>query len=345
MASLVTGARSMDQAPPAAMVLACPYVRQPIWTRPPKRVLELNPSEYAGGVGLWGAVFPVLDTTDRTPETGIHVHARKLGDNAKSIDATYDAVRISCARDLLDTYPAAVTADAAVAYYISRFLGRDIQSLYCPNCGELHLDKEYFAVKPHQRHLCHSCGRYFRADGQGVSNPIALLRERFGVGVASNPERPNRPLILDQNDCPGGIQIWTSNPALLWTLDRPEDEGIHVHALSASGRYVLDETFSAVSIDGTNLDELQLRYCMAQMALPYLANKLDCLWRPNCGHAHLDQGDLAFFPHVRHICENCSHHFSSSSRRRLVVSNPFIETRKALIARSADSRAAARRHL
>jgi hypothetical protein len=116
-----------------------------------------------------------LDTSGLPPELGIHVHARKGDDDSKEIDATYDVVVIQCRRDLLDDVTASITAEAAVAYYISRFLKRDLRHLFCTYCGELHLDKEFFAAKPHRRHLCHGCGRYFTDDRKGVSNPIELL--------------------------------------------------------------------------------------------------------------------------------------------------------------------------
>src|SRR5436853_5268912 len=56
-----------------------------------QKILELNPDDYPGGVGLWGSVGPVFDTSGLAPEVGIHVHARN-GDEegSKEIDATSD---------------------------------------------------------------------------------------------------------------------------------------------------------------------------------------------------------------------------------------------------------------
>jgi transposase-like protein len=296
----------------------------------PQNVLELDPAEYAGGVALWGAVGPVFDTSNLPLEVGIHVHAR-TGVGDKEIDATYDAVAVHCRRDLVTNMRAVITAEASVAYYISRFLKREMRHLFCTYCGELHLDKEFFAVKPHRRHLCHGCGRYFRDDRKGVSNPIELLHANHALPHTSrNPVRPNRPLDIRQADYPGGMQVWASNPALLWTAERPEEEGIHVHAFSAHGKYALDETYSSVVIDGISLDELHVQHMMAQLALPYLSNKLVSLKCPKCGAAHFDQGDRAFFPHAEHECETCGARFPTPGRRRLVVSNPFVETREQL---------------
>ena len=41
------------------------------------KVLDLNLDQYPGGVGLWGAVPPVYDTTRLPLDFGIHVHARR----------------------------------------------------------------------------------------------------------------------------------------------------------------------------------------------------------------------------------------------------------------------------
>lgn len=295
----------------------------------PRKILEINPADYPGGTALWGAVPAVFDTSGLPPEVGVHVHARREVDD-KEIDATYDEVIIICGADRCT-----ITAEAAVAYYISRFLERDIQYVYCNECGALHLDKGFFAVKPHRRHLCHACGRYFRVDSKGVSNPIALLRAKYRLDSLSKaPVRPDRPLNVVQADYRGGIQIWASNPALLWTADRPEDEGLHVHAFSSPGNFAFDETFSSVTIDGIRLEEIHVQHLMAQMALPYLANKVVSLNCPRCGIPHFDQGELAFMPHAEHDCGSCGHTFKSPGRRRLVVSNPFIETRQRLLTKS-----------
>src|SRR5437899_2576650 len=68
---------------------ACRYAHlEPIQ---PSQVLELDLSLYQGGVGLWGAVPPVYDTTRLPVDKGIHVHARPLAGKEKEIDKTYRA--------------------------------------------------------------------------------------------------------------------------------------------------------------------------------------------------------------------------------------------------------------
>lgn len=296
-----------------------------------RNVLELEVTDFPGGVALWGAVAPVYDTTNLPPELGIHVHARKLSNGRKQIDATFDAVTVKYSRDLVSHGTALITRETAVNYYISNFLKREIRHLFCTHCGELHLDADYFAVKPHRQHLCHACGRYFRDDRKAVSNPIVFLRESCGLPpTPPHPVRPDRPLSLRQADYPGGIQIWASNPALVWTADRPEEEGLHVHALNSAGHFEIDETFSDVVVDGITLNEAQVQHFMAQSALDYLRNKVVSLRCPNCNASHFDKGDLGFVPHVDHDCETCGTTFCNPETRRMVVSNPFVETRTRL---------------
>jgi hypothetical protein len=224
-------------------------------------------------------------------------------------------------------------AETAVSYYLSRFVGHRVKHLFCTFCGELHLDSGYFAVHPHRRHLCHACARYFHDDGRGVSNPIAYVRELRGDAEANRELiRPDRPLDIRQVDYPGGVQVWASNPALLWTSPKPEEEGVHVHLFSESNSEpVQDETFSIVTIDGIELDQLMVQYLMAQRVLPHLKNKLVAVACPSCGRAHFDQGAPAFNPHKEHDCEHCGTRFSTVGNRRLIVSNPLVSRLKLFV--------------
>jgi transposase-like protein len=311
----------------------CEGAYRDVATRNP---IEIDPADYPGGVALWGAVKPVYDTSGLPPETGIHVHARGAGRDDKQIDQTFDSVVVHQRRDLLDGDRILITSEVAVNYYLSRFANRELRFLRCPRCDEVHLDSGFFAVKPHRRHLCHGCGQYFNDDQKGVSNPIAGLRASPILPISDvAPVRPDRPLQISQTDYPGGIQTWACNPALIWTAERPEEEGLHVHAFGAPGQIAIDETFSSVCIDGVQLNEDHVKYFMAQQALPHMSGKVVALSCPKCKHPHFDVGDKAFFPHIRHECESCDAEFSSSGRRRLVVSNPFVTTRQELDSRRA----------
>ena len=104
--------------------------------------LDLNPAEYAGGVAVWAALEPNFDTTGREPESGIHVHARHAAGMGKQIDGTYPAVAVHCGGDLFGARPLLVTRQAAVSYYFSQFMDRQVKHLTCTHCAAVHLDAD-----------------------------------------------------------------------------------------------------------------------------------------------------------------------------------------------------------
>ncbi len=65
---------------------------------------------------------------------------------------------------------------------------------------------------------------------------------------------PDRSLNLD--DYSGHhFELWSSTPAVLWTADRPQERGIHVHVFSGDGlRRIIDDTFGEVVYRGRKLD-------------------------------------------------------------------------------------------
>lgn len=295
-------------------------------------VFDLDFSEWPGGVALWGAVHPVFDTTSLSPEEGIHVHARKRDGGDKDIDRTFDAVRIKNRANLFDESEMLITSETAVNYYLSKFMSREIRHLYCIRCGELHLDAGYFAITPHRNHLCHGCGHIFRDSGKSVSNPIALLRGRPDVPQAPHTlKRPDRKLDIRQSDCAGGIQVWASNPALLWTTSRNEEVGLHVHAFDAEGKELCNDTYSEVVIDGVSLNEDHIRFFMAQSTLPYLVGRIKSIHCPRCGDPVFESGDSAFELKSAHKCNGCGNEFKTKGKPRLLVSNPFVEVRETLL--------------
>lgn len=289
--------------------------------------IKLNPSDYSGGVALWGAVKPAYDSTGLIEREGIHVHARIAEAEEKSIDETYDAVELQLPANLFDTKSIFVTRDTAVSAYISRCIGNPLVSLFCTYCGEPHLDSEWFAVKPHKRHLCHACGEVFLADSRGVSNPLDRLRWYLKDTDKDRAIiRPSRPLIASLSDFPGGVQMWASNPALLWTAPRPEEEGIHLHGYAADRKFrIADDTFSSVTLSGITVDETQLRYYMAQSALAHLQGRIVSL-KCRCGTDFFDKGLSAFMPHDKRVCEECGAEVKHSGSKKKVVSNPFLTT-------------------
>src|SRR5207244_2798125 len=104
-------------------------------------------------------------------------------------------------------------------------------------------------------------------------------------------------LDISQGDYPGGIQIWGSNPAFIWTSQRAEAEGIHVHAFKTEKNEPdLDETYAEVKIDGVKLDPLMVRILMAQTALPHLEGRIASITCPFCRSPQFAVGEGGVIP-------------------------------------------------
>lgn len=292
--------------------------------------LELDIERYPGGIALWGALPPVFDTSIAVGyERGIHVHARRAPGGCKEIDTTYSAVRV-IARGASMT----VIEEDAVNYVASVVFDMPLKDLRCSHCRHAHLDAGEFAVRAHRKHLCNRCGRHFY-DPEGtraVGNPLMGLKALLGDLA---PRRPaiavDRQLIVDQRDLPGGLQIWTSNPAIIWTAPRQEEDGIHVHGYDEKGRRLVDDTFCSVVIDGWVLDASQVRTFMAQRSLEHLASRVTCLICSVCGKAHFDEGADATNLRIERQCKKCGQLIMEAGRKKKVVSNPFVAVRYALL--------------
>jgi len=297
------------------------------------KVLNLNPSEYPGGIAIWGALPAVYDTTNNTPESGIHVHARLKTGGAKVIDDTFDIVRVKLkdANTRSDTF--VITADDAKSYNIGVILKKNLKYLRCPVCTTVHSDTGCHGITYHQQHQCQQCGVEFYDIEPSISNPIILLKELTGDEKQNRPviELSERKLSLEQSELLGGVQIWGSNPAMLWTSSKLEESGIHIHGFRRPGKLPsIDETFCFVSIDGITLDAEMVRYLMAQEALPHIQDHLVSLSCPKCCAPHFDKHEMATIPHAIHFCESCNTWFDSPKEKLLAISNPLIDIKKIL---------------
>ena len=286
-----------------------------------EETLLLDVDAYPGGVAMWGAVPPVYDTSLRPVDRGIHVHARRTSNGLKEIDRTYRAVRIE-SRNGSET-GLLVTELDAIYFMVSSIFGYEMREIRCPLCGFSHLDKDWFSVHPHQRHLCAGCGRHFRDDVRSVGNPISAFRTLFRRGTPKR--KPSRKkLRIRQADYDGGIQIWGSNPAFLWTSNRTEEEGIHVHAYEGdAAEPAIDDTFVEVVIDDVQLDARMVRTFMAQSALPHVRERVIAVDCPSCDAPQFDTGDLAFTPTTQRSCGTCSRRFVAKNRLRKTIANPL----------------------
>ena len=251
-----------------------------------RETVELRFEEFPGGVALWGAVAPVYDTTLRTLDHGIHIHTRTRSDGQKNMDTTVRAVRL-----FGGALPAAgltVSEHDAIYHMVSSVFGYETKYLACTFCEYPHLDRDWFSVHPHRRHLCAGCGRYFRDGEVAVGNPIQVARVACGFQERT-AEPAGRAIEICQSDYPGGLQIWGSNQAFLWTSSRPEEEGIHLHLHAflrdSDATPTIDETYSEVVIDGIVLDPTVVRLWMAQSALPHLHGRILSGSCSSCGAA------------------------------------------------------------
>jgi transposase-like protein len=207
---------------------------------------------------------------------------------------------------------------------VASIFGFKMKYVECGLCGFPHLDKDWFSLHAHRRHLCAGCGRQFRDTERGIGNPAIKIRS---VCPASHRIKPApKTKSIRQKDYPGGIQIWGSNPALLWTSPKDEEAGIHVHAFGDDTfKPLLDDTYSSLVIDGVKLNSSMVRVFMAQSALPHIEGRVISLNCPDCNEPHFDKGEAAFTPHDLHSCHGCGFEFKSTKRVRKTIGNPMIE--------------------
>jgi hypothetical protein len=285
-------------------------------------ILTLNLDKYLGGVALWGAVPAVYDTTRQKMDRGIHVHTRVTPEDQKDTDWTYRAVRLMGKN--LPPEGILVNEADAIYYMVSSVFGFSMSFVPCSHCGWPHLDKDWFSVHPHRRHLCAGCGKHFHDRIRGIGNPIIGIRDACGASEHKVITAPKN-LEMEQSQYPGGIQIWGSNPAFLWTQSKNEEEGIHVHAFLTEDQEepTIDDTFAEVIIDGVQLDPHMVRVLMAQNVLPSLKGRVRSIACPNCGQPGFDAGEAAYVPLPTHTCPECGSQFPTAGRLRNVVVNPL----------------------
>jgi len=292
------------------------------------KVLQLDPSTYPGGIAIWGALPAIYDTSMCPPDQGVHVHARMKVGGKKSIDETFDIVEVQITGTDGSKETFTVNGDAASNYNVSTILKKKIKYLKCPNCDNVHSDKDWFAVNYHQEHDCEKCGEKFADTEPSISNPVMFLKKICGDVLQDRPiiDPVERKISVKQAKYPGGIQIWGSNPAIIWTSPKLEEGGIHFHGFyKRIPTPTVDETFGVLDFDDVMLDPEMVRHLMAQQGLPYLLPYLCTLICPNCHQSHFDKFDLAATPHSQHLCEYCNHEFDSPEDKELAVSNPLID--------------------
>lgn len=290
--------------------------------------LEIDPAQFPGGIALWGAVPAIYDTTRLPMERGIHVHARlRPGEEKKELDHTYRKIAIRKRGGDLFERQIEVNELDAIYFMVSSVFDMQVKYVRCGLCGYPHLDRDWFAVHAHQRHLCHGCGRNFRDDAPGIGNPVALLQQELEGGAKRRLVTAAKVLTLRQADYPGGIQVWGSNPAILWTANKAEEKGVHIHAYKVDGADPeIDGTYKKVTIDGIALDPEMVRHFMAQSAMPHIRERVLPFNCSRCGTPHFDRGGFGYAPHDVHECDSCGNKFQAPGRLKMTVGNPMRRT-------------------
>jgi Zn finger protein HypA/HybF involved in hydrogenase expression len=289
------------------------------------KLLRLDPKAYPGGIAIWGALPSVYDTSACPVDEGVHVHARVKVGGAKAIDETFDMVEVQLDENSAGRAAAfVINGDDAAQFNTAAILKRRLKYLRCPECRHVHSDKLWNAVHYHTQHVCEHCQATFDDIEPGISNPLMLLKELCRDVLQDRPinDPVQRRIPVRQARFPGGIQLWGSNPAIIWTSPKLEEGGIHFHGFNwRTTQPTVDETFGRLDIDGIHIDPQSLRCLMAQQALSYLVPDLTTLTCPQCRSPHFDTSDQAIDPHDIHICEHCQTRFASAAP---CVSNPLV---------------------
>lgn len=223
-------------------------------------------------IGVWCSLPPALSSRPierRAPK--IHVHKRFSGADKKLLDRDFDALVFSYNRDLglfanAEITRIQVTPPAAFEFVRSIEEGVETACISCKKCGYPHLDLGSFARTPHAKHFCGNCGNdSIWSDGKIISTPLKPLHDQFNN--SNSYVVPDRTLNLD--DYPDRhFDMWSSTPAVVWTADRPQECGIHVHVYQGDGlRRIEDNTFGTVIYRGQKLDRKHLWQLMTENTL------------------------------------------------------------------------------
>jgi hypothetical protein len=221
-------------------------------------------------IGIWCSLPPALSSEfieKRAPK--IHVHKRFSNRVNKTLDKDFDAIVCSYNEKLSlfenpEITRIQVTPPAAFEFVRSIEEARKMSCITCKKCGYPHLDLGDFAINPHKKHFCGNCGNdSIWSPEPIVSTPLKPLHDQFSNSNIYTV--PDRTLCLD--DYAGlKFELWASTPAVLWTAERPQEKGIHVHVYKNSKR-IVDDTFGTVIFQDKELQRSVMWGNMVQNTL------------------------------------------------------------------------------
>lgn len=221
-------------------------------------------------VGIWCSMPPALSHVPplkRRPK--IHVHVRDTAGSTKVIDQDYNALSLhynstDCLFGNLEITKVHLTPPSALEFVLALEWGKRMGCINCRDCGYPHLDLGSFARTEHTKHLCGNCGRDNTRSKEPISStPLVPLHDLFNkanqyVDVTTT---------INLDDYAGlPFQVWASTPAVLWTADRPQERGIHVHVYK-DGDYLIDDTFGEVIFNGKPLKREELLNTMVSQTI------------------------------------------------------------------------------
>lgn len=258
------GVKADLAAVPASGEITCSNHLMPMSYVVDPLTVEFNDFEE---IGVWCSLPPAMSSEPiaaRAPK--IHVHKRFAGAHKKVLDQDFDAIVCSYNKDLGlfasgEITQIQITPPAAFEFVKSIEEGRAVDCVNCNKCGYPHLDLGSFARTPHAKHFCGNCGNdSIWSNGKIVSSPLRPLHDQFNN--SSTYVVPDRELNLDQYK---GLryEMWSSTPAVLWTADRPQEKGIHVHVYQ-DRRRIVDDTYGSVIYGGQELDRDALWQAMTE---------------------------------------------------------------------------------
>jgi hypothetical protein len=157
-----------------------------------------------------------------------------------------------------------VTPPSAFEFVRSIQEERATSCVSCKKCGYPHLDLGDFAEKPHKKHFCGNCGNDSIWSSEPiVSTPLKPLHDQFSN--SNTYVYPDRSLDLDSY-AGRRFEMWASTPAVIWTANRPQEKGIHVHVYE-NGRRIVDDTFGTVKYEGKPLSREEIWENMVRSTL------------------------------------------------------------------------------